>query len=110
MIAFLDKDGQLNDDPVDGTGAQFFYVKIDRGELPEDHDPLTFRTEIEEEVARRIAGGGGYVIGGATGTNNSYIDTVIFDGERSLSAIREAMEIAHNGDFEILPFFQPAQA
>jgi len=110
VIAFLDKDGQLNDDPVDGTGAQFFYVKIDRGELPEDHDPLTFRTEIEEEVARRIAGGGGYVIGGATGTNNSYIDAVIFDGERSLSAIREAMEIAHNGDFEILPFFQPAQA
>ena len=105
VVAYLDNDGQLEDNPVDGTGADFYYVKLDRSELPEDHDPLAFRTEIETEVARRIAGGGGYVIGGATGTDFSYVDAVIFDGDRSLAAIREAVELTFNGGFEILPFF-----
>ena len=105
VVAYLDNDGKLDEDPVNGTGASFYFVKLDRGELPEDHDPLAFRTEIETEVARRIAGGGGYVIGGATGTNYSYVDVVIFDGERSLAAIREAIDLTHNGDFEILPFY-----
>ena len=105
VVAYLDKNGQLEEDPVDGTGASFCFVKLDRGELPEDHDPLAFRTEIETEVARRIAGGGGYVIGGATGTDFSYVDAVIFDGDRSLAAIREAIDLTHNGDFEILPFY-----
>ena len=109
VVAYLDNDGQLDDNPVDGTGADFFFVKLDRSELPEDHDPLAFRTEIETEVARRIAGGGGYVIGGATGSDSSYVDAVIFDGERSLAAIREAIDLTFNGDFEILPFFTNAE-
>ena len=106
VVAYLDNDGQLDEDPVDGTGAGFYFVKLDRSGLPEDHDPLAFRTEIETEVARRIAGGGGYVIGGATGTGDSYVDVVIFDGDRSLAAIREAIDLTHNGGFEILPFFK----
>ena len=105
VVAYLDSNGQPGENPVDGTGADFFFVKLDRSELPEDHDPLAFRTEIETEVARRIAGGGGVVIGGATGTDFSYVDVVIFDGERSLAAVREAIDLTHNGDFEILPFY-----
>lgn len=108
VVAYLDNDGQLGENPVDGTGAGFYFVKLDRSDLPEDHDPLAFRTEIETEVARRIAGGGGYVIGGATGTDFSYVDVVIFDGDRSLAAIREAIDLTFNGDFEILPFYPSA--
>ena len=104
-IGYLDNDGILPEDPVEGTGAAFWFVKIDRGELPQDHDPMAHRSEIELEVARRLAGGGGCVIGGATGTDNSYVDVVIFDGDRSIAAIREAVDMTHNGDFEILPFF-----
>ena len=105
VIAFLENDGQLSENPVADTGAEFLFVKVSRNELPQEQDPMAYRTEIEMEVARRLAGGGGYVVGGATGTDHSYIDMLIFDGERSIAAIREAMEMAHNGDFEILPFF-----
>ena len=105
VIAFLENDGQLLENPVANTGAEFLFVKVSRDQLPQDHDPMAYRTEIEMEVARRLAGGGGYVVGGATGTDHSYIDTLIFDGDRSIAAIREAVEMTHNGDFEILPFF-----
>jgi hypothetical protein len=104
VLGFLNNEGCLEEDPVEGTGAQYMFVRIDGGGADFQEDPLQYRTEIEEEIANRLTGGG-YVVGGATGTKNSYIDVVIFDGNRSLAAIREAMaELQLASEYEIKPF------
>lgn len=104
VIEFLNQRGQLDEDPIEGTGAELIFVRVDRGHL-DDEDPLEFRTSIEDEISKRLNGGGGYVIGGATGVHNSYIDIVIFDGHRSRAAIDEALEeLQLDGKYEIRPF------
>lgn len=104
VLGFLNNQGCLEEDPVEGTGAEYLFVRINGGGADNQEDPLKYRTAIEEEIARRLTGGG-FVVGGATGTENSYIDLVNFDGNRSLVAIREALdEMMLNGTCEIKPF------
>ena len=106
VLGFLNSNGCLEEDPVEGTGAQYLYIQLDGEGADSREDPLEFRTSIEEEIAKRLTGGG-FVVGGATGRDNSYIDLVIFDGSRSLAAIDEAMaEMQINGKYEIKPFVQ----
>ncbi len=104
VLGFLNNRGTLENDPVEDTGAQFLYIRIDGDSDDFRKDPLGFRTAVEEEIARRLTGGG-FVVGGATGRENSYIDVVIFDGSRSLAAIEEALEkTGLAGKYEIKPF------
>ncbi len=104
VLEFLNNEGSLDEDPIEGTGAEYVFVQIERG--PESlADPLEFREAIENEISKRLNGGGGYVVGGATGIQFSYVDIVIFDGNRSLTAIREAMEeMEVDDDYEIKSF------
>lgn len=104
VLGFLNNGGLLEENPLEATGAEFLFVTISSGGAESQEDPLQFRTAIEEEIARRLMGGG-YVIGGASGTEHSYVDLVIFDGRRSLAAIREALsEMQLDGEYEIKPF------
>lgn len=105
VLGYLNNGGALEEDPVEDTGAEFLFARIENGGADVQDDPLQFRTAIEEEIAKRLNGGGGYVVGGATGTQNSYVDLVIFDGSRSLAAIREALaEMQLDGKYKIKPF------
>ena len=104
VLGYLNNRGALEEDPVEGTGAEYLYVKILDCGTEFQEDPLKYRTAIEDEISKRLIGGG-YVVGGATGTDNSYVDVVIFDGNRSLAAIDEALGKMHlNGKYEIKPF------
>lgn len=104
VVAYLNNQGVLEQDPIAGTGAQFMFVKLQNGGTEHVDDPMQKRTEVEDEISKRLAGGG-YVIGGATGITNSYVDVVIFDGPRSLAAIEDALDqMALSAGHEILPF------
>jgi hypothetical protein len=103
VLGFLNNRGRLDEDPIENTGAEFLFIQI-RGDTESMSDALKFRTEVDEEVARRLSGAG-YVIGGATGTANMYIDLVAFDGNRSTAAIEEALLVKQlDGKYEIKPF------
>lgn len=105
VLAFLNDQGRLDYDPLEGSGAQLAYVQIDRSHDDPNVD-LEQRSKIEEEISKRLNGGGGYVVGGATGTEFSYIDVILFDGERSHTAVAEAVDLTDNANYEIKPFFR----
>jgi hypothetical protein len=104
VLEFLNNQGCLDEDPVEGSGAEYVFVQVDlSAEAPAD--PLEFRAAIEDEIAKRLNGGGGYVVGGATGLHHSYVDIVIFDGSRSFAAINEALdELQLAGKYEVKSF------
>lgn len=104
VLEFLNNGGSLDEDPVEGTGAQFVYVQIDNSVMGDD--PLEFRDQVEEKILSRLDGHG-YCVGGATGIHYSYIDLLIFDGDRSEQAIVTALQAANLQDgYQIIPFFR----
>ena len=105
VFEFMNNEGPLDENPIEGTGAEMFYVQLDKVGAEHHADPLEYRNSVEEEIGRQLAGGGGYVTGAATGIENSYVDLIIFDGDRSIAAIKDAVGKTHLGDFEILPFY-----
>lgn len=96
-------EGALEDDPVEGTGAQFVYLAIDASHLPED-DPLGGREEIEHVLAGEL-GNSALFFGGATGTEKSYLDILLLDANQALEQIPQAMKaMGIDSGFEIISF------
>jgi hypothetical protein len=103
VLGYLNNEGRLEDDPVENTGAEYLFVQIEADAFSSE-DPLEDRTAVEEEIAKRLYGAG-YVVGGATGTHNMYIDLVTFDGNRSRAAIEEALHVKHlHGKYQLKSF------
>jgi hypothetical protein len=93
LMQYLDAAGQLSD-PLKGTGADYVYVSFERGWLPRGGE-VAKRGEIEDCLDRVLKNArSGRLIGGAMGTENAYIDLMIFDGQNSLQIVRELLEAA----------------
>ena len=87
---FAEADGQM-EDLIPDTGAEFVFITIDSKILPSGEE-IAFRGSIEDKLEERLkADLSGDLLGGASGTNYSYIDLVIYDGDRSLKLIHETL-------------------
>lgn len=79
------------DDPLKGTGADYIYISIDKSFFPKGEE-VSRRGEIEEAVEKALTKfAGGRCVGGAFGTERSYSDFLIFEGDRSLNAIQQVL-------------------
>jgi hypothetical protein len=87
---FLEAKGELPD-PLAGTGADYLYVALDAGTLPEGGE-VAARGKIEDAlVAALEPAASGRLIGGALGRRFAYIDMLLFDGADSLSIVRDTL-------------------
>lgn len=87
---FMNAAGEY-DDPLAGTGADYVYVSVDSSFFPKGQE-VSRRGEIEGAIEQAlITFNGGRCIGGALGNQRCYSDFLIFDGERSLNAMRQAL-------------------
>lgn len=105
VMSYLNNGGQLDEDPAEDSGAELLFVVIEGAGAEHHESALDYRNGIEDEISRLLAGGGGEVVGCAMGTQNSYVDIIIFDGERSRAAIKEAVDKMHSGSWTLKPFF-----
>lgn len=89
--SFLDGGGVVKEDPLPGSGAEFVFVFFP-SDLFDESDAVEFRGVIEDRLAAEFSEmSDGLVIGGSFGTEFSYIDLLIFDGDRSLERISAAL-------------------
>ena len=83
---YFRSDGEM-EDPIEGTGAEFVYVSFTSEILPKG-DEVGYRGGLEDDLAARLQREtSGEVLGGACGTEQSYIDVLIYDGDHSLALI-----------------------
>ena len=108
VFEYLNNDGFIDSNPVNGTGAELLFIELTEAGIEHCEDPLEYRSKIEDEIQSHLAGGGGVITGAATGTENSYVDVLIFDGSRSKAAIEDAVSKSHSKPFEIHPFITPS--
>lgn len=92
VIEFLENDGKLPEDPFDGIGAEFAYVAIDASVFP-DGAQTDVRGNIEDALNDALESElSGRTLGGAFGTDESYIDLLLFDGDNSRRIVRETLD------------------
>lgn len=89
LRSFFDEPKKF-EDPFLEMGAAWVYVSFPSATLPEDN-----RVEAREDMADVITSAlaqerGGIPLGGAIGSQQAYMDFLIFDGERSIALIRDA--------------------
>lgn len=106
ISSFLKTGGPVEDNPLSQTGAELVFLVLENGGLEHLEDALDRRNEVVDEIERNLAGGGGEVVGAALGTENAYVDLILFDGGRSLAAVKEAVEAKSQHDYRIEPFYQ----
>jgi hypothetical protein len=81
------QNGQLEEDPLEGTGALFAYLAIDGSVFP-DGRQSEVRGRIEDAVDEALTtAASGRTLGGAYGFQQSYIDLVLFDGAGSRKTV-----------------------
>lgn len=81
------------EDPLEGTGACFVFLAFDNSCLPEGKE-VDARGKIEDALIEILEPtSSGRCLGGATGTENVYIDLLLFDGERSLNQVIETLNL-----------------
>jgi hypothetical protein len=91
IFEFLENGGELPEDPLDGTGAEFAYVVIDGSVFPEGSQ-TDVRGNIEDALADALESElSGRTLGGAFGIDESYIDLILFDGDRSRMIVQEVL-------------------
>lgn len=99
---FLEHKGRLKDDPLKDTGAEFAYIALDAASLPRG-DESEGRGRIEDELQAILESqASGLVLGGAHGTQQAYIDLLLFDGDESRKLIKESLQL--NGRWTIESF------
>ena len=53
---------------------------------------MTFRAELEDALEAALAGEKlGELMGGSVGTNQTYVDLVLFDGQRSMDVVADTL-------------------
>lgn len=84
-------EGKLKD-PFEGTGADYLYVSIPKQYFPKGQE-VDKRSEIEESLDEALRSkASGRCIGGGMGINRSYVDLLVFDGQRSVAIIVSALK------------------
>ena len=91
VFELIEEGGRLDEDPLEGTGAELAYLQIDGAVFP-NGDEAGVRHNIEEALEQALESDQlGRPLGGAAGTESSYIDLLLIDGNRSRDAVDEAM-------------------
>jgi hypothetical protein len=91
ILEFLENDGRLPADPLEGSGAELAYVAIDGSIFPEGEQSAV-RGEIEDAIATALKQeASGRTFGGAFGANESYIDLLLFDGANSRKIVEKTL-------------------
>ncbi|MCA9139225.1 MAG: hypothetical protein KDB00_20770 [Planctomycetales bacterium] len=91
VFELIEEGGRLDEDPLDGTGASLAYLQIDGAVFPSG-DEAGVRHNIEEALEETLESNQlGRPLGGAAGTESSYIDLLLIDGDRSRAAVDETM-------------------
>lgn len=92
VFEFLENEGRLPDDPFEDLGAELAYVAIDGSVFP-DGEQTAVRGNIEDALSDALQRDlSGRTLGGAFGTEESYIDMILFDGENSRRIVRETLD------------------
>ena len=105
VFDYIENEGELTDDPLEDTGAEFLYITLD-GKAFDEGDEVDARASIEDELNTALDDGlSGRTVGGATGLGHSYIDLIIYDGARSREIIEQTLErLQLGGQFEMVNF------
>lgn len=91
VFDLLENQGILPEDPLADTGAEFVYLAVDSSVFP-DGKQSEVRGDIEDALTDRLAqDASGRVLGGAFGLHASYIDLILFDGDRSRELIQSTL-------------------
>ncbi len=88
---FIENKGKLRDNPLKGTGAEFAYVALDGSVIPSGEE-VDARSKIAEVISEALEQDeSGLAVGGAFGTENSYIDLIFFDGPNSEAIVSRVL-------------------
>lgn len=102
---FLSNQGKLEENPVEGTGAELAYLAIDGSIFP-DGQQVDVRSNIEDALNDELQKeGSGRTLGGAFGSRNAYIDLLLLDGDRSRQLVADALkslQLSHLARLETL--------
>lgn len=92
VFELIEEGGRLEEDPLEDTGATLAYLQIDAAVFP-NGDEAGVRHNIEEALEQALETEQlGRSLGGASGTDSSYIDLLLIDGERSRGAVEQTMQ------------------
>ena len=86
---YLDGGGQLSEDPLEGSGAEYRFLAFPTSSLRQG-DEANSRGELEDQIGAAL-GDHGCVLGGAIGVERSYIDLLLTDGKESLRRLDAAV-------------------
>ncbi len=105
VFELIDNNGRLPEDPLEDTGAQFVYLAIDSQVFP-DGKQSDVRGNIEDALDEALEDqASGRTLGGAFGINETYIDLLLLDGNRSMELVRQTLTgLQLGGRFRIAPF------
>ncbi|MGB7348193.1 MAG: hypothetical protein WBD20_28470 [Pirellulaceae bacterium] len=88
---FIHHQGKLPEDPLEGTGARLAYLSIDSDVFPEGQQS-DVRGNIEDALDEALGAAlSGRILGGAFGTDKTYIDLLFVDGSRSEAIVMETL-------------------
>ncbi|MBL8889278.1 MAG: hypothetical protein JNL67_04820 [Planctomycetaceae bacterium] len=91
ILEFLNK-GRIEDNPLEGTGAEFAYLAIDGSVFPQG-EQTAVRSNIEDVVSDAlVSAASGRTLDGAFGFEKSYIDLILFDGDESRKIIHKVLD------------------
>jgi hypothetical protein len=83
---YLKAKGEL-EDPLKGTGADYVFVTFDAQILPAGNESHA-RGEIEDALDKALRmSASGRLLGGAWGSENAYVDLLLFDGPASIEIV-----------------------
>ncbi|MBC8291328.1 MAG: hypothetical protein H8E37_13585 [Planctomycetes bacterium] len=92
IFEFLENEGQLSEDPLEGTGAEFVYIAVDGSVFP-DGDQVDVRSNIEDTINEALAKeSSGRSLGGAFGAGESYVEFLLFDSENGRRIIEDTLQ------------------
>lgn len=92
IFDFLENDGALEEDPLEGTGAQLAYLAIDGSVFPEGRQ-IDVRYDIEDKLSEALEQAqSGRTVGGAFGMQEAYIDLLLYDAENSIRIVEETLD------------------
>lgn len=92
IFEFLENDGRLSEDPLEGTGAEFVYIAVDGSVFP-DGEQVDVRSNIEDTISEALEKEScGRSLGGAFGADESYVEFILFDSENGRRIIEDTLK------------------